>query len=49
MPEENNRILTDDLSRYLFAPTKNAKKILRMGNIHGKIYYTADSFTSTRG
>jgi UDP-N-acetylglucosamine 2-epimerase len=42
MPEENNRILTDHLARYLFAPTKNAKKILRIENARGKIYYTGD-------
>lgn len=42
MPEENNRILTDHLAKYLFAPTRNAKKILRKENVRGKIYYTGD-------
>ena len=42
MPEENNRILTDHLARYLFAPTRNAKKILKMENNRGRIYYTGD-------
>jgi UDP-N-acetylglucosamine 2-epimerase len=42
MPEENNRILTDHLAGYLFAPTKNARSLLSMENIRGKIYYTGD-------
>jgi len=42
MPEENNRILTDHLSDYLFVPTKNAVKNLKKEKIRGKIYYTGD-------
>jgi UDP-N-acetylglucosamine 2-epimerase (non-hydrolysing) len=42
MPEENNRIIIDHLARYLFAPTRNAKKILRTENVSGKVYYTGD-------
>jgi UDP-N-acetylglucosamine 2-epimerase len=42
MPEESNRILTDHLSSYLFAPTKNAKRILKKENVQGKIFYTGD-------
>ena len=42
MPEENNRIVIDHLARYLFAPTRNAKKILRTENVSGKVYYTGD-------
>ena len=42
MPEENNRILTDHLSNYLFAPTKNAVNNLKKEKIRGKVYYTGD-------
>src|SRR6187200_356840 len=42
MPEENNRILTDHLSDYLFAPTKNATRILKRENVRCAIFYTGD-------
>jgi UDP-N-acetylglucosamine 2-epimerase len=42
MPEEINRILTDNLSQYLFASTKTAKANLERENIFGKIYETGD-------
>ena len=42
MPEENNRILTDHLSNYLFAPTKNAVNNLKKEKIRGKVYNTGD-------
>jgi UDP-N-acetylglucosamine 2-epimerase len=42
MPEENNRILTDHLSDYLFAPTKNATSILKKENVRGAIFYAGD-------
>lgn len=42
MPEEKNRILTDHLSNYLFAPTRNAVKNLKDEKIRGKVYYTGD-------
>jgi UDP-GlcNAc3NAcA epimerase len=42
MPEENNRILTDHLSDYLFAPTRNAVNNLRREKIRGKVSYTGD-------
>ena len=42
MPEETNRILTDNLSQYLFASTQTAKANLERENVFGKIYETGD-------
>jgi UDP-N-acetylglucosamine 2-epimerase (non-hydrolysing) len=42
MPEEINRVLTDDLSDYLFAPTPTAIKNLEMEHVFGKVVYTGD-------
>ena len=42
MPEETNRILTDNLSQYLFASTKTAKANLERESVFGKIYETGD-------
>lgn len=42
MQEEYNRILTDNLSDYLFTPTRNAVKNLKNEKIRGKVYYTGD-------
>lgn len=42
MPEEINRILTDNLSDFLFAPTKTATINLHNERILGKIYETGD-------
>ena len=42
MPEECNRILTDHLSNFLFAPTRNAVNNLKKEKIRGKVYYTGD-------
>jgi UDP-N-acetylglucosamine 2-epimerase len=42
MPEETNRILTDNLCQYLFAPTKTARANLEREKIFGKIYETGD-------
>lgn len=42
MPEETNRILTDHLSDFLFAPTATALENLRRENVNGKIIYTGD-------
>jgi UDP-N-acetylglucosamine 2-epimerase len=42
MPEEINRILTDNLSNYLFAPTKTAIANLKNENIFGEVFNTGD-------
>jgi UDP-N-acetylglucosamine 2-epimerase (non-hydrolysing) len=42
MPEEINRILTDDISDYLFAPTKTAMSNLARHHVFGRIFYTGD-------
>jgi UDP-N-acetylglucosamine 2-epimerase (non-hydrolysing) len=43
MPEEHNRRLTDHVSTYLFAPTKNAESNLKRESIWGKIYVTGNT------
>ena len=44
MPEEINRILTDHMSDYLFAPTERAKEnLLGEGVDEGKIYVTGNT------
>ena len=43
MPEEHNRIATDHVSKYLFAPTKNSKKNLISENVHGRIFVTGNT------
>lgn len=45
MPEEINRILTDDISDYLFAPTRTAVDNLARQHVFGKIFYTGDLST----
>jgi UDP-N-acetylglucosamine 2-epimerase (non-hydrolysing) len=42
MPEEINRILTDQLSDYLFAPTQTAIENLEREHVFGKIVYSGD-------
>jgi len=42
MPEEINRILTDNLSDYLFAPTETAVRNLKNEHVYGKIFNTGD-------
>ena len=42
MPEEINRLLTDHLSDYLFAPTQTAIENLEREHIFGKVFYTGD-------
>jgi UDP-N-acetylglucosamine 2-epimerase (non-hydrolysing) len=42
MPEETNRVLTDHMADYLFAPTRTAVENLKGERVHGKIVYTGD-------
>ncbi|HEY7227786.1 MAG TPA: UDP-N-acetylglucosamine 2-epimerase (non-hydrolyzing) [Nitrososphaeraceae archaeon] len=42
MPEEINRVLTDHISDYLFAPTMSAVRNLEREHVFGKIIYTGD-------
>jgi UDP-N-acetylglucosamine 2-epimerase (non-hydrolysing) len=42
MPEETNRILTDHLSDYLFAPTTAAIKNLKREHVYGRVIHTGD-------
>jgi len=42
MPEETNRILTDHLSDYLFAPTRTALKNLKREHVIGKVVHSGD-------
>jgi UDP-N-acetylglucosamine 2-epimerase len=42
MPEEINRVLTDHISDYLFAPTPTAVNNLKQERVYGKVVYTGD-------
>lgn len=42
MPEETNRLLTDQLSDYLFAPTAKAIENLNREHVRGQIVYSGD-------
>jgi UDP-N-acetylglucosamine 2-epimerase len=42
MPEETNRVLTDHIADYLFAPTPTATNNLKRERVYGKIVYTGD-------
>lgn len=42
MPEEQNRILTDHISKYLFAPTETAVKHLKHEGIEKGVYNSGD-------
>tara|TARA_B100001964_G_C14250638_1_gene609756 strand:+ start:817 stop:1875 length:1059 start_codon:yes stop_codon:yes gene_type:complete len=42
MPEEINRILTDHISDYLFAPTLNAMENIKSENLYGKPFLVGD-------
>jgi len=43
MPEELNRRLTDHISDYLFAPTRDSEMILRRESVWGKIFRTGNT------
>ena len=42
MPEEINRILTDHISDYLFAPTLTAMENIKLENLYGKPFLVGD-------
>lgn len=42
MPEEVNRVLTDQVSDFLFCPTNTAKENLAKENIHQQVYISGD-------
>jgi UDP-N-acetylglucosamine 2-epimerase (non-hydrolysing) len=43
MPEEHNRRMIDHVSKYLFAPTEEAKKNLEEEHVFGEIYVTGNT------
>ena len=43
MPEEHNRIATDHISEFLFAPTKISQKNLISEKVHGKSFVTGNT------
>ena len=47
MPEEVNRVLTDQISEYCFAPTKLAVKNLKKEDIDNKVYLTGNTIVET--
>ena len=47
MPEEVNRVVTDHLSEYLFAPTESAARLLEGEGLEDKTYVTGDIMVDT--
>jgi UDP-N-acetylglucosamine 2-epimerase len=47
MPEEVNRVLTDHIADYLFAPTRTAVKNLEKERVYGEVVYTGDVSVET--
>ena len=43
MPEEHNRITTDHISDFLFAPTLSSMRNLKKEHVHGKIFVTGNT------
>jgi UDP-N-acetylglucosamine 2-epimerase (non-hydrolysing) len=43
MPEETNRRLTDHISAYLYAPTKDSADILRREHVWGRVHRTGNT------